>query len=130
MGQHFERGNECAHWIFPGLGVYFLALDTTRWIPLPAVRGSTGKQMNEAAASLVQDYGKDTNLTGAARASHSLFFIQIFLGNIILRYLMRVNFPLVSVPGVFHARHYVGLERVSFLEQLVHTLRIRTLDVG
>ena len=69
-----------------------------------------------------QDYGKDTNLTGAERASHSLFFIQIFLGNIILRYLMRVNFPLVSAPGVFHARHYVSFERVSFLEQLVDTL--------
>src|SRR3981081_918163 len=43
---------------------------------------------------------------------------------------MRANFPLVSVIGVFHALHHVGLERVSFLEQLVHTLRIRTLDVG
>src|SRR6266850_4864968 len=51
-------------------------------------------------------------------------------GNIVLRHLMRVNFPLVSVIGVFHALHHVGLERVSFLEQLVHTLRIRTLDVG
>src|SRR5712691_9872004 len=43
---------------------------------------------------------------------------------------MRANVPLVSVPGIFHALHHVGLERVSFLEQFVHTLRIRTLDVG
>src|SRR5882762_849829 len=43
---------------------------------------------------------------------------------------MRANFPLVSVLGVFDALYHVGLERVSFLEQLVHTLRIRTFDVG
>src|SRR5437016_6912516 len=73
---------------------------------------------------------KDTNLTGAERASHSLFFTQIFLGNIILRYLMRANFPLISAPSVFYARHYISFERVSLLKQLVDTLRIRTLDVG
>ena len=72
----------------------------------------------------------DTNLTGAERASHSLFFIQIFLGNIILRYLMRANFLLVSAPSVFHTNYYVSFERVSLLDQLVDTLRIRTLDVG
>ncbi len=35
--------------------------------------------------------------------------------------------PLASV---FYARHCVSLERVSFLDQLGHTLRIRTFDVG
>jgi hypothetical protein len=66
------------------------------------------------------------------RESQSLtaLFIQILAGNIILRHLVRANFLLISVPRVFHARHYVGLERVSFLEQLVDTLRIRTLDAG
>jgi len=73
---------------------------------------------------------EDTDLTGAKRAYHSLFFIQIFLGNIILQYLMRANLLLVSVTSVFDARHCVGLERVSFLDQLGHTLRIRTFDVG
>ena len=73
---------------------------------------------------------KDTNLTGAERASHSLFFTQIFLGNIILRYLMRANSPLISALSVFYARHYISFERVSLLKQLVDTLRIRTLDVG
>src|SRR5580704_1051157 len=43
---------------------------------------------------------------------------------------MRANFPFVSVPGVFYALHHVGLERVPLLEQLVYTLRIRTLDIG
>ena len=43
---------------------------------------------------------------------------------------MRANLLLVSVTSVFHARHCVGLERVSFLGQLGHTLRIRTFDVG
>jgi hypothetical protein len=41
-----------------------------------------------------------------------------------------VNFPLVSVPGLFYSFHHLGLERVSLLEQLVHTLRIRTLDAN
>ena len=43
---------------------------------------------------------------------------------------MGANFPLVSVPGAFHTSYYVSLERVSFFEQLVHTLRIRGFDVG
>ena len=76
-----------------------------------------------------QDYGR-IRILPAERASHSLFFIQIFLGNIILRYLMRANLLLVSVTSVFYARHCVSLERVSFLDQLGHTLRIRTFDVG
>ena len=62
-------------------------------------------------------------LRGAARS-------LILAGNIILRHLMRANLFLVSVTSVFHARHCVGLERVSFLDQLGHTLRIRTFDVG
>src|SRR6516164_513552 len=33
-------------------------------------------------------------------------------------------------PRRFHALQHLGLERVSLLEQLVHTLRIRTLDIG
>jgi hypothetical protein len=66
-------------------------------------------------------------LRGAAR---SLLFIQILAGNIVLRHLMRANLLLVIVTSVFYARHCVGLERVSFLDQLGHTLRIRTFDVG
>ena len=60
-----------------------------------------------------------------------LIFVQIFAGHVVLRYLVRADFPRpTSVPGVFHAFHYFGLERVSFLEQLLDTLRIRGLDVG
>src|SRR5882762_1676056 len=72
---------------------------------------------------------RETFRTGMIRSLTTLF-IQILTGNIILRHLMRANFPLVSVLGVFDALYHVGLERVSFLEQLVHTLRIRTFDVG
>src|SRR3981189_1184835 len=43
---------------------------------------------------------------------------------------MRANFHPVSVSGVFDALHHIGLERISFLKQLVHTLRIRTFDIG
>ena len=45
----------------------------------------------------------------------SLLFVQRLPGNIILRHLMGANFRPVSVPGVFHALHRLGLERVSFL---------------
>jgi hypothetical protein len=101
----------------------------TCWIPLRAGRVSTGKQMNEGAASLVKIMGGCESYC-AERTYHSLFFIQIFLGNIILWHLMRANFPFISAPGVFHARHYVSFKRVSLFEQLVDTLRIRTLDAG
>ena len=63
---------------------------------------------------------------GENETCHSLLLIQILAGNIILRHFMRANFPLVRILGVFHALHHIGLERVSFLEQLVHALRIRT----
>jgi len=59
-----------------------------------------------------------------------LLLIRILARNIILRHLVCANFPLVSVPGVFHPLYHVRLKRVPFPEQLVHTLRIRTLDVG
>jgi hypothetical protein len=65
-----------------------------------------------------------------ARSARSLLFIPILAGDIILRHLMRANLLLASFTSVFHARHCVGLERVSFLDQLGHTLRIRTFDVG
>jgi hypothetical protein len=117
-----SKGGTSALTGYSSVSEFSFALDTTYWIPLPAGRESTGKQVNEAAA--MEGY------ESLQRASQSLFFIQIFLGNIILRYLMRSNLPLISAPSVFHARHYVSFERVSLLEQLVDTLRIRTLDVG
>ena len=43
---------------------------------------------------------------------------------------MRADLPRISIPGVFNPSHYVGLERVSFLQQLVNTLRICGLDAG
>jgi hypothetical protein len=47
---------------------------------------------------------------------HSSLFVQISVGNIILRHLVRANFFLVSVASALHASHNVGLERVSFLD--------------
>jgi hypothetical protein len=66
----------------------------------------------------------------AEAADHSLIFIAILAGNIILWDFVRVNFSLVGVSGVLHALHRFGLERVSFFEQLVHTLGIRAFDAG
>src|SRR5438445_4580617 len=95
--------------------------------------GSTSTRRKMAARlsmlsliGIVEEY----ELYGREKVAYSLLFVQIFAGNIILRHLVRANFLLISVPGVFDARHYVGLERVSFIEQLVDTLRIRTFDAG
>lgn len=49
------------------------------------------------------------NIPHRHKSAYSLLFIPILAGNIILRHLMRTNFPLVSVPGVLHALHRVGL---------------------
>src|ERR1700740_2332479 len=61
-------------------------------------------------------------------SAHSLLFIHMLARNVIPPHLMRANFPLVSALGVFHALHHLGLERVSFLEQLVHTFRVGSLN--
>ncbi len=56
-------------------------------------------------------------------------FVQIFPWNIVFWYFVRVHFLLVIVLSAFHAGYNVGFERVSFFDQLVYALRIRTFDV-
>src|SRR5207302_6261113 len=60
----------------------------------------------------------------------SSVLVQIFIRNIVLWHLARANLPFISGLGVLHARHNVGFESVTFLEQLVDTLRICTFDSG
>lgn len=60
---------------------------------------------------------------------HGLVFIEIFARNIVFRYFVRANFLLVGVIGTLHTGHDIGLECVSFLDQFVDTLRIRTFNV-
>jgi len=57
--------------------------------------------MNEAAASLVRIMEGYESYRRGESLSLSIFLIQIFLGNIILRHLMRMNLLLVSVTSVF-----------------------------
>ena len=59
-------------------------------------------------------------------AFHSLVFIAILTGNIILGHLVRANFAFVGVAGVLHTLHDLGFEGVSFLEQFVDALGIRS----
>ncbi len=40
-----------------------------------------------------------------------------------------MNFLLVSVSRVLYSRNSVGLERISFLNQLIHTFGIGAFDV-
>ena len=62
--------------------------------------------------------------------SKSLLVVQIFAGNVILGHFVRVYFPSVLVVGLFDARHHTGLKRVTFVNQLVNTFRVRAFDVG
>src|SRR5579862_8087406 len=55
--------------------------------------------------------------------------IQVFVGNIVLRHFVGVNFPFVGVIGVFDASDCVCFEGVPFVKQLVDAFRICTLDV-
>jgi hypothetical protein len=72
------------------LGIFVLALDTTCRIPLPAGRESTGKQMNQAAASLVRIMEDYESYRYGESLSLTILYPDIF-GNIILRHLMRAN---------------------------------------
>ena len=59
-----------------------------------------------------------------------LFFVQIFARDVVLRYLTGANFLPIAFSGVFDARYDPCLERVSLFQQLVHTFRIDTFNVG
>jgi len=77
---------------------------------------------------------------GAGETAHPLLFVQIFARNIILNiqllhtqtspHLMRANFLLISVPGVFRARHYVGLERVPFDDVFYYVFEAMAIQSG
>jgi hypothetical protein len=60
----------------------------------------------------------------------SSLFVEIFAGNIILGHLVSANFPFISLPCAFDASHHVSLERISFLDQLLDTLRVRAFGAG
>ena len=66
----------------------------------------------------------------AAQFPERLLFLQVFCGNIVLRDLMGVHFPFVSVVGVFCTYHGVGLKRVPFLDQLSYAFRVGLFNSG
>jgi len=59
-----------------------------------------------------------------------LIFIQVFAGHVIFRHFSGAHFSLATFSGFLDARYHSSLERVSFLDQLVNTLRICAFDVG
>src|SRR5271163_2886534 len=64
------------------------------------------------------------------RAWTRLFlFIQVLLGNVVLRNFMRPYFAFVGVRNVFDAFYNFSFECVSFFEQFVNALGIRALAV-
>src|SRR5215469_8013733 len=67
---------------------------------------------------------------GVDPGSSSRIFVQVLAGNIVLRHLMGMNFLLIGIIGGFDPSHNVGLERVSFLNQFLDALRIRSFAAG
>src|SRR5258705_1073064 len=91
-------------------------------------------QKSRCASLLTQRWKNISRRKGCTVASRQssaqgrLVFVQIFAGDIILRYFVGVDFAFVS--GVFHSLHDTCLERISFFDELVHTFRICTFTVG
>src|ERR1019366_6163165 len=75
FSQRFKEGNECAHWILPGLGVFVLALDTTCWIPLLAGRESNRETDERGRGLAGQDYGR-IRILPARREPLTLYFLS------------------------------------------------------
>ncbi len=92
-----------------GSGLPFVS-DETRSRPLSASSSSPvpGTTPNNHTLTVS---GTNENLSSIGL----LIFIQILLGNIVLRHFMGVDFLLIRVVGIFHAGHYVRLKRVPFL---------------
>ena len=54
--------------------------------------------------------------TPASFARLHLVLVQILIGNIVLRDLMRVHFPGILIVGSLHSRYRAGLSDVSFFD--------------
>src|SRR4029077_7052376 len=61
--------------------------------------------------------------------SFSLIFFEILVWNVIFGNFMRPYFAFIGIRNVLYALNDFGFERVSFLEQFVHTLRIGAREV-
>lgn len=59
-----------------------------------------------------------------------LLFIEVFAGHVVFGHLTGAHLPNTTFAGVFNAGDYSRLERVSLLDQLVHTFRIRRFQIG
>jgi hypothetical protein len=80
-------------------------------------RGRTSAARNSAVEWHRREFGGTVRKIRSDRTEDlRLFFIQIFAGNIVFRYLVCANFLPLSVSRSLHTLHNVGLERVSFLE--------------
>ncbi len=60
----------------------------------------------------------------------SLIFIQIFLGHVILRHLVGMDFLPFVIVGLLDACNRFRLKGVPFFEQFIDAFRIRAFHVG
>jgi len=67
---------------------------------------------------------------GCEASPNRLFLVQILFRHVVLRDLVRVDFPFLIFICVFDTRYDVGLERISFLDQLVDAFRISAFNVA
>ena len=67
---------------------------------------------------------------GCEASPNRLFLVQILFRHVVLRDLVRVDFPFLILICVFDTRYDVSLERISFLDQLVDAFRISAFNVA
>ena len=67
---------------------------------------------------------------GCEASPKRLFLVQILFRHVVLRNLVRVDFPFLILICVFDTRYRVSLERISFFEQLVDAFRISAFNVA
>ena len=51
-------------------------------------------------------------------------------GTVVFRHFVRPHLTLIGVRSIFHTLHHLGLQGIPFLQQFLHTLRIRGWMVG
>ena len=59
-----------------------------------------------------------------------LVLVEIFLGHIVFRYFMGVNFFLVRAIGLFNSGDGARFKEVPFFHQLINAFRVRLLGPG
>lgn len=79
------------------------------------------RQVEVYGAARVQRERRSRVWRARGKFHSPLVFVQVLIGNVIFQHLVRANFALITLLGIFHTGNDAGFERVPFLEQFVDT---------